>query len=170
MRLFVVPLVALIVLAGPAAAQEGGSGPGPAGGGSGLPSGIDAPRTIPQQFASKLKLDKIQAPAVDEILTAAAIDAAPVAQQMLVARQHLLNAARSGRPEELKTAEDAYAAEAAKIAGVEAAAFAKVFALLKPGQQKDAPQAFALIAGLISNPPAGGSSGRSGTRGPGGDR
>ena len=53
-------VLALTILAGPAFAQGGGGGlpSGMSGGGSGLPSGIDGPRTIPQQLASKLKLDK----------------------------------------------------------------------------------------------------------------
>lgn len=140
------------------------------GGGSGLPSGIDAPRTIPQQFASKLKLDKTQSPAVDEILLSAATEAAPHVQQMLQARQRLLNAARANRPEEVKAAQEVYAVAAAMVATVEASVYAKVYALLKPNQQKDAPQAFALIAGLFSNASAPPAAGRGGARGPGGGR
>jgi hypothetical protein len=147
----IVFVVVVTVLAGPLLAQRGGGG---GGGQSGLPSDINAPRNIPQQFASKLKLDKVQGPAVDQILTAAASEAAPHAQQMLQIRQALLNALRANNAEQLKAAQDAYAAAAAKIAGIEAATFAKVLALLKPDQQRDAAQAFALIAGLFTNPPA----------------
>jgi hypothetical protein len=144
-------VLVLAVPAQPAFAQGRGAAAG-----SGLPSGIDGPRTIPQQFASKLKLDKTQSPAVDEILSAAASEAAPHVQQMLLARQRMLNAARASVPEEVKAAQDAYAAAAATVAGVEASAFAKVYALLKPNQQKDAPEAFILMAGLFSSPAAGG--------------
>jgi hypothetical protein len=166
--LFVV--LTLTMLAGPAFAQEeGGGAPGPGGGGgSGLPSDINAPRTIPQQFASKLKLDNTQRPAVDQILTAAATEAAPHAAQMLQARQRLLNVVRANAADEIKAAQDAYAASAADVARIEAAAFAKVYALLKPNQQKEAPQAFALIAGLFSNPVANNGAGRGAARGRGG--
>ena len=146
-------VLTLTMLAGPAFAQEEGGGGGGGGGGragSGLPSDINAPRTIPQQFASKLKLDKVQAPAVDQILTAAATQAAAPAAQMLQVRQRLLNALRANNEGEIKAAQDAYASSAADVARIEAAAFAKVYALLKPNQQKEAPQAFALIAGRTS--------------------
>lgn len=156
-----------VVMATPAVARQGrgGGGGGGVGGESGLPAGIDGPRTIPQQFASKLKLDKTQSPAVDQILTAAATEGAPHAQQMLQARQRMLNAVRAGRADDAKAAQEAYATAAAKVADIEAAVMAKVLALLKPNQQKDAAEAFALIAGLFSNPPAAG-----GARGPGGAR
>jgi hypothetical protein len=172
MKSLVVVALTATVLTGPALAQEEGGGGGGglsrgSGGSSGLPSGIDGPRTIPQQFASKLKLDKTQSPAVDQILSAASADASPFAQQMMQARQRMLNASRANLPDEVKAAQTAYATAAAKVAGVEQAAFAKVFALLKPNQQKEAPQAFALIAGLFSNPPA---AGGGGMRGPGGGR
>jgi len=170
-------ICAVAVLSQPAAAQdEGGGGGGRGGGGfggggqSGLPAGIDAPRTIPQQFASKLKLDATQRAAVDQLLAAAAIEAAPLAQEMLPIRQRMLNAARAGHGDELKTAQDACAVVAAKIAGIEAATFAKVYAQLKPNQQKDASEAFALMAGLFSGAPAGGGAPRGGMRGPGGGR
>jgi hypothetical protein len=157
--------LAATALTGQVLAQGGGAATG-----TGLPSSINAPRTIPQQFASKLKLDREQAPVVDEILSAAASEAAPHAQQMLQLRQRLLNASRANLAEEVKAAQDAYAASAAKIAAIEAAAFAKVYAQLKPNQQKDGAEAFALIAGLFSNAPAGGGAPRGGMRGQGGAR
>ena len=168
-------ICAVAVLSQPAAAQDEGGGGGRGGGGfgggqSGLPAGIDAPKTIPQQFASKLKLDAAQRAAVDQLLASAATEAAPLAQEMLPIRQRMLNAARAGRADELKTAQDACAVVAAKIAGIEAATFAKVYAQLKPNQQKDASEAFALIAGLFSGAPAGGGTPRGGMRGPGGGR
>jgi hypothetical protein len=169
--LVVVALTATVLMGAALAQEEGGGGGGGlsrgSAGSSGLPSGIDGPRTIPQQFASKLKLDKTQGPAVDQILIAAAAEAAPSAQQMLQARQRILNASRANLADEVKAAENAYATAAAKVAGIEQAAFAKVYGLLKPNQQKEAPQAFALMAGLFSNPPpaTGG-----GMRGPAGGR
>ena len=171
-RSFIFASLMVTMLAGPALARQdgggGGGGGGFGGGQSGLPPGIDAPRTIPQQIASKLKLDKTQSPQVDQILTAAAAEAAPHAQQLLLIRQRLVNASRANRPEDVKAGQDAYAAAAAQIAGIEAKAWSKVYAVLKPNQQKEAPAAFVLMAGLLSNPPDGGA--RSGGRGPGGTR
>ena len=166
-------LLILATLAGPAFAQEEGGGGRSSGGGgggqSGLPSDINAPRTIPQQFASKLKLDKVQSPAVDQILTAAASQAVAPVAQMLQSRQRLLNALRANNEVEIKAAQDAYASAAADVARIEAAAFGKVYGMLKPNQQKEAPQAFALIAGLFSNPAIGGGA-RGSSPGRGGPR
>jgi hypothetical protein len=81
-----------------------------------------------------------------------------------------LNAARANHPDDVKAAQNAYAEAAAKVAATEASVFAKVYALLKPNQQKDAPQAFALLAGLFSNASAPAGGGRGGARGPGGAR
>jgi len=168
-------VLTVAALAGPAFAQdEGGggaasrSGSGSGSGESGLPGDINAPRTIPQQFASKLKLDNSQKPAVDQILTAAANQAAAQAAQMLQAKQRMLNAVLNKNEEEIKATQQAYASAAAEVARLEAAAFAKVYAMLKPNQQKDAPQAFALLAGLFSNPQAGGGAERGAGRGRGG--
>jgi hypothetical protein len=155
-------VLAATVLAAPALARQGRGGfPGGARE-SGLPSDINSPRTIPQQFASKLKLDSTQRAAVDPILAASATEAVPSAQQMLQVRQRLLNAARASRPDDVKAAQDAYADAAARVADIEAATFAKIYAVLKPNQQKDAPQAFALIAGLFSNLQPGGGAARGG--------
>ena len=51
-----------------------------------------------------------------------------------------------------------YAAAAAQMTKVEAEAFAKIYALLKPNQQAKADQAFELMAGMF----AGGQGGRGG--------
>jgi hypothetical protein len=170
MKFSLLLVLTVTVLAGSALAQEpeGGSGRTSGAAGSGLPSDINAPRTIPQQFASRLKLDKTQRPSVDQILTAAATEAAPHAAQMLQARQRLLNALRANNADEIKAAQEAYASAAAEVARIEGAAFAKVYAMLKPNQQKEAPQAFALIAGLFSNPPTSGGAPGGSSRGRGG--
>jgi hypothetical protein len=162
--------IAVSSMVSPAFAQEDGGGfSGGRGGGSGLPSDINAPRTIPQQFSIKLKLDRTQQPEVDKILTAAADEAARPTNEMLQARQRLLNALRTDAAADVTAAEQAYAAAAAKESRVEAEAFGKVYALLKPNQQKEAPAAFALLAGLFAKPAAPGAAGRGG-RGPGGGR
>jgi hypothetical protein len=116
-----------------------------------------------ERFADRLKLDeKTQVPAAQEIFTAAAQEAAPVAVEMLQLRQRLLNAALSGNTEDEKAVESAYTVAAAKMTGIEATAFAKVYATLKPNQQSNASQAFALIAGFFQAAGPGGARGQRG--------
>ena|SRR5215210_9290223 len=124
-------------------------------------------KTPYQLFAEKLKLDsKTQVPAVEEILSGAAKEAAPVGMEMLQFRQQLVNLALSNKPDEMKPVVAAYAAAAAKMTGIEARAFAKVYATLKPNQQSVASQAFAIMAGMFQAQ-APGSGARGGQRGGG---
>lgn len=123
-------------------------------------------RTPYEQFADRLKLDsKTQIPAVEQILSAAAREAAPIGQQMLQLRQQLVNLALENKPADMKPVVDEYAVAAAKMTGIEARAFARVYATLKPNQQSSASQAFAIMAGMFQ-PPAprvpGGRGGRGG--------
>lgn len=119
-----------------------------------------------QKFAEKLKLDsKTQVPAVGQIFTEALTEAAPVGQQMLVLRQQIVNVALAGKPQDdQKPLVDAYKAQAAKMAAIEARAFSKVYAVLKPNQQSNATEAFALMAGIFEPQGVGGR----GRRGAGG--
>jgi hypothetical protein len=130
------------------------------------------PRTPYQQFAERLKLDaKTQVPAVEQILADAGRDAAPVAQQMLQLRQQLVNLALANQSDATKPVIDAYTAAAAKMTGIEASAFAKVYAILKPNQQANAAQAFTIMGGMFQPAaPRGGASRGSGPRGGGGQR
>jgi hypothetical protein len=119
-------------------------------------------RTPSQQFADRLKLDaRTQVPAAEQILSEANKEAAPIGQQMLQLRQQLVNLVLANRAEEMKPVIDAYTAAAAQMTGIEARAFAKVYATLKPNQQSNAAQAFAIIAGMFqpSPPPRGQRSG-----------
>lgn len=113
-----------------------------------------------QKFAEKLKLDsKAQLPAVMQIFSDALAEAAPVGQKMLLLRQQLVNVTLTNAPQDdRKPLVDAYKAEAAKMTAIEARAFAKVYALLKPNQQSNASQAFELMAGIFKA--QGGASGR----------
>ena len=127
-----------------------------------------APKTPYQLFAERLKLDlKTQVPAVEEILSAAAKEAAPVGVEMLQVRQQLVNLALSNKPDEMKPVVAAYAAAAAKMTAIEARAFAKVYGTLKPNQQSSASQAFAIMAGMFQAQAPGGAA-RGGQRGAGG--
>ena len=123
--------------------QRGGSG-------SGAPPLDPTPPSAFEQFVDRLKLDrKSQLPAVEQIFTQAATDAAPVAQDLARLRQSMLDAELNGKPDEVKAAQEAYTVAAAKMAGFEAQAFAKVHALLKPNQKSKATEAFALMGGLF---------------------
>lgn len=114
-----------------------------------------------QRFAGKLKLDaKTQIPAVAEIFTEALNEAGPVGQKMLVLRQQLVNVTlMNGPKDDQKPLLETYKVEAAKMAVIEARAFSKVYALLKPNQQSNATEAFALMAGIFE-PQGGGGGGR----------
>jgi hypothetical protein len=117
----------------------------------------------------RLKLDgKTQAPEVRLLLMDASRDAAPVAQKLLEIRQKLANLALQNQTAERPAATDAYAAAAAEMVAIEAKTFAKIYAMLKPNQQANAPQAFAVMAGMFQpSPGRGGGGGRAGQRGGG---
>jgi 2-hydroxychromene-2-carboxylate isomerase len=120
-------------------------------------------RNLYEQFADRLKLDsKTQIPAVEQILADAAREAAPIGQQMLQLRQQLVNLALENKPADMKPVVDEYSVAAAKMAGIEARAFAKVYATLKPNQQSSASQAFAIMAGMFQTPAPRGRGGRGG--------
>jgi hypothetical protein len=139
------------------------------GGGNDSGPGRATTLTPIQEFARRLKLDAAtQGPAVNEILREASLAAAPVGREMLLIRQTLVNAELAGDDDEKRTALDAYTAAAAKMVGLEATAFAKIYAMLKPNQQTNAAHAFAFLAGIFqpAAPTAGGrGAGRGGARG-----
>jgi hypothetical protein len=164
-------LAALLVLVPALAIAQGLNLPGgissdnPAAGG-----GPQARALTPTEtFEARLKLDeKTQVPQVEEILAAATRDAAPLAQQLLSIRQQMMNMELQKQTDQVQKAAADYADVAGKIASIEAAAFAKVYALLKPNQQKNANDAFEVLPVIVA-PAAGGRSGGGGFRGrPGG--
>jgi hypothetical protein len=107
-------------------------------------------------FAEKLKLSKDQKTEAITILQDAAKEIAPIQQQMLEARQHmagLLIAGQSG--EQFDQVMKAYGPLAAQTAAVESKAFAKICKMLKPNQQKNAAQAFELLADTLDRPRVG---------------
>jgi hypothetical protein len=121
-----------------------------------------------EKLIDKLKLDgKTQAPEVRLLLMDASRDAAPVGQKMLELRQRLINLELQKKPDEIAPAVEAYAAAAAEMAAIEARTFAKIYALLKPNQQPNAPQAFAIMSGMFQPPPPRGGGGRGAQRGGG---
>ena len=114
-----------------------------------------------EKMIDRLKLDdKTQAPEVRLLLMDASREATSSGQKMLELRQTLVNLALQDKADEMKAATEAYAAAATEMAGIEARAFTKIYALLKPNQQSNAPQAFAIMAGIFQP-----SSSRGGGRG-----
>jgi hypothetical protein len=170
-------LAALFTLLLPAVAvaQGGGGGIGNNGASSNVlgsgapPEQGPRPLTPAETFMSRLKLDeKTQVPQAMEILSAAAREAAPLGTQLLQICQQQLNAEMSKQPEAIAQANAAYATAAGKLASIEAQAFAKIYAMLKPNQTSKANEAFELLPVILT--PAAPVRGGSGGRGRGGAR
>src|SRR4051812_12868618 len=121
-----------------------------------------------EKLIDKLKLDaKTQAPEVRLLLMDASRDAAPVAQKLLELRQKLINLELQKKADEIAQAVEAYTAAAAEMAAIEARTFAKIYAMLKPNQQPNATQAFAIMAGMFQPSSTSGAGGRGAQRGGG---
>jgi Spy/CpxP family protein refolding chaperone len=117
------------------------------------------------QIADKLKLNKEQREQAQTIMDAGREEAAPLLESVGKARLGIANGLLGGSgDEEVKKAQDAYSAEVAKVTGVEAKTFAKIYALLKPNQQSKALQAWDLMADIFSAGGRGGSRGRGQSR------
>jgi hypothetical protein len=134
---------------------SGGRGGG--GGDMGGPGPMMPRRTNKvEQIADKLKLNKEQKEDFAKILSAARERAMSVRTEMDKARADLAGAMIDGSPEKVSNFTAAYATVAAKMTAIEADAFGKIYAELKPNQQGKAEQAFELMAGVFSAPAAGG--------------
>ena len=178
--MFVRLLLTLAMSAALALAQRGGGG-GDIGDMGGMPgrggnqgmggSGMRVQRKSRfDEIADKLKLNKEQKEQAQSILDAAREEAAPLAGPLSKARLGIADALINSRSdEEVKKAQDAYSAVVAQMTGVEAKAFQKIFALLKPNQRSKATQAWDLMADMFTAGGRGGG-GRGRGRGPGGDR
>jgi len=152
----------------------GGGGAGGMGGmgGGGMPGGMPRKQTKAEMLLDKLKLSKEQKEDVVTILNAANEKAAPIREQLAKGRAMMANMITSKAPEaELKKLMADYTTVAAMMTNIEAEAFGKIYATLKPNQQSKAPQAFELMAGMFNAAPAGPGRGRGGQgRGEGGGR
>jgi hypothetical protein len=116
-----------------------------------------------EKMIDRLKLDdKTQAPEVRLLLMDASRDAMPVAQKLMDIRLRLGNLALQNKVDEMPAATDAYAAAAADMAAIEARAFTKIYAMLKPNQQPNASPAFAIMAGIFQISPGRGTGGQRG--------
>jgi hypothetical protein len=124
-------------------------------GGEPPPPAVGGPQTLFEQFANRLDLNgRTQRPQAEEIFTAAAAEALPVAQQMNQLRIRLVNAEIDNNAAEVQTILEEYTSVATRMAEMEAQAFAKVFALLDQGQRRRATDAFHIIAGVFVPTPS----------------
>jgi Spy/CpxP family protein refolding chaperone len=151
----------------------GGMGEGMGGMGGGMGSGM--PRQQRQskadQIADKLKLNKDQKEQVATIMDAAREESSSLREQLPKARLELADAMLNAKgEEEIKKARDAYAVLVAQMTGIEAKAFGKIYALLKPNQQAKASQAWDLMADIFVSGGRGAGRGNGRGRGQGGDR
>ena len=148
----------------------GGGGMGRTGGGSergggGMGGDMGATMRPVRQtpfdsFAERLKLSKDQKTEAGTILQDAAKQIAPIQQQMQQARQNMAGLLISGQAgDQLDQVMKAYAPLAAQTAAIEANAFAKICKMLKPNQQKNAAQAFEILADSLDRPRMGGGRG-----------
>ncbi|MGA2274560.1 MAG: Spy/CpxP family protein refolding chaperone [Bryobacteraceae bacterium] len=112
------------------------------------------------QFAGKLKLNKEQRAQAETIIDAAREAAGPVQQKLLEVRRYLAAALITGQSSEADKLTKTYTSLSAQAKTLEANAFGKICALLKPNQQSKAAQHFGLIAqaveqGQMGGPPGG---------------
>jgi hypothetical protein len=156
-------LVAAIASAQGGAGGMGGDEMGGMGGGRGRDRGnnmgdMGANMARPQrqsredQIADKLKLNKEQKEQLTTILSAAREKAGPIREALLKQRLAVAQAIGSNQSEEqVKKVLADYSAVAAQMDGVEAEAFGKIFAMLKPNQQSKAEAGFELMAGMFES-------------------
>ncbi len=114
-----------------------------------------------EEFVDRLRLDvKTQLPLVEARMNAGAKGAAPMASEMLQVRQQLLNLELSNNTADKPQALASYHAVAARMAATEAAAFAEVYAVLRPNQHSRAPAAFDRMGGFFIPVTSAGRAGR----------
>jgi hypothetical protein len=132
-----------------------GGGRGNRGGGMGdMGGGMRSQRQSKTDvLGSRLKLNGNQKAQLQDILSAAREEAAPLQQQFLQARAKIASASLNGKADaDLKPLLDDYSALAAQMDSVEVRAFAKLNGILKSNQQAKAAQAFELLAQILESP------------------
>jgi Spy/CpxP family protein refolding chaperone len=151
-------------MGGGGGSRGGGGDMGGMGGGGGMMPKRQSKLDI---FCDKLKLKSDQKSQVETIFSAANEKAVPVRDQLNKGRQVIAQAilAKASDADVNKLLAE-YATVSAQMTGIEADAFAKVYALLKPNQQAKAGPAFELMAGMFYPASGGGRTG--GGRGRGG--
>jgi hypothetical protein len=154
-------MLAGLLAVGLATAQRGGGGGGMGGdeggmgGGGGMGAGGGGMPRVQRQtkaeiFMDKLKLKDDQKEEAIKILMETAKKASPVAEQLGRGRQMIGTAILQKKSdEEIKQLTDLYAKVSAQMTALEAEAFGKIYATLKPNQQKNAAQQFDLLSGIF---------------------
>jgi len=155
-------LVAAVLAASLLSAQRGGRNSGA--------SGDETPMPRPRaqnrmdQIADKLKLNKEQKEEVLNIVNASVESASPISEQIANGRMMITQAMVQGQDntDDFKKLMTAFTNALAQMDNLEATTFGKIYALLKPNQQKNAEQVFTdLMAGMFMRA-GGGRGGRSG--------
>ena len=174
--MFVRFLLTAVLASGLAFAQRGGGGgmsrdEGGIANTAAIPGGRAQVRSQTREdiLFDKLKLDKEQREEAARILSAAMEKAAPTRDLLTKGRVAIANAitGKAG-DDDFKAIMGEYTAANATMTGIEAEAFGKVYALLKPNQQSKAPQMFELITGMFAGGGLGGGMGDGWGRGRGG--
>jgi hypothetical protein len=167
-------MLTAVLAAGLASAQRGGAGldegAGARAGGRGAGPPPVQRLTKQEMLFEKLKLTKEQKEEATRILSTAMESAASMRELLTKGRIVIANAITDNASEgELRSALDEYTSIDANMMAIEADAFGKLLALLKPNQTSKAPQAFELLAEVFAGPGPGGPGGGSGRgRGEGG--
>jgi hypothetical protein len=162
-----------MLVAGLASAQEemggGGGGRGGGGGGGDMGGGGMRPRTPSKAelFVDKLKLNREQQEEAQKILSAALERLGSARMDMEARRAKIAGALIDGKSaDEVKKVTADFADASAMMMKIQADAFGKIWATLKPNQQSKGDQAFELLTGMFAA--AGARGGRGGPGGPGG--
>src|ERR1035437_5315192 len=144
-------LLSAVLAAGFASAQRGGGGGGSEEGGMGGGTPQMRRQSKQDMLFDKLKLNKDQKEEATKIL-AAAMEKAAAARDLLTKGRIVLANAITGKAsdDDIQKLLAEYTKVNATMTGIEAEAFGKVYALLKPNQQSKAPQAFELMAGMFA--------------------
>ena len=107
--------------------------------------------TKTEMLFDKLKLNKEQKEEAATILSAAMEKAAPTRDLLNKGRMMIANTITGkGSEDDIKKLLGEYTTVSATMTSIEAEAFGKLYALLKPNQQAKAPQAFELMAGMFA--------------------
>jgi Spy/CpxP family protein refolding chaperone len=162
-RLLLTAVLATTLVSAQGGKKGGGGGGGTGGGGMGMPQ---RPSKV-EQFVDKLKLTKEQKDATQPILLAALEQSAPLRDQISKGRVAIAGAMIEGKSgDEVKKLMDDFTSLNAQLTDIDAKAFGKIYALLKPNQAPKAAQAFELLVAIL-DPMVGGGGGRGGGRGRG---
>src|SRR6185369_5148381 len=140
-----------------------GGGRGGGGGGGDMGGGMPQVRRLSktEMLFEKLKLNKEQREEAATIISAAMEKASPTRDLLDKGRVVIANTITGkGSEDEIKKLLGEYASVSATMTSIEAEAFGKLYAMLKPNQQAKAPQAFELMAGMFAGGGMPGGAGR----------